>query len=130
MVRRVNWSPAREPKGLDPPAPPKAPINPPPLPRWIKISKIMNAPSGSRMKFSPTDSISHMAANSLGDPETRLREIIIEVGRRRGKPTLPNTPERMGRRRGENSPCWNTSPQRKRGGAGSYPARALGGGYE
>ena len=33
---------AREPKALEPPAPPKAPDRPPPLPRWISTSRIRN----------------------------------------------------------------------------------------
>src|SRR6516164_585599 len=65
MVRRVNWSPAREPKGLEPPAPPRAPIRPPPLPRWIKINNIMNAPSGSSTKFNDQASNVHIANASL-----------------------------------------------------------------
>ena len=40
----TNWSPAREPNGLDPPAPPNAPASPPPLPRWISTISISNRP--------------------------------------------------------------------------------------
>src|SRR5436305_12272 len=39
-VIRVKRSPAREPKALEPPTPPKAPAKPPPLPRWIRTSRI------------------------------------------------------------------------------------------
>jgi hypothetical protein len=36
----VNRSPAFAPKALCPPPPPNAPTNPPPLPRWTKMSRI------------------------------------------------------------------------------------------
>src|SRR3974390_2188903 len=42
MVTRVNVSPAREPKALEPPAPPNTPVKPPPLPRCSKIMPIKN----------------------------------------------------------------------------------------
>ena len=42
IVTRVNVSPAREPKALEPPTPPKAPASPPPLPRWMSTIKIKN----------------------------------------------------------------------------------------
>src|SRR5439155_26952461 len=51
MVMRVNWSPAREPNGLEPPEPPRAPIKPPPLPRWISTSRIKNKPMARTKKF-------------------------------------------------------------------------------
>src|SRR5437762_416668 len=44
MVMRVNLSPARLPKALEPPAPPNAPARPPPLPRWISTSRIRKMP--------------------------------------------------------------------------------------
>src|SRR5262245_54827960 len=52
MVMRVKASPAREPNGLEPPTPPKAPTSPPPLPRWIRTSRIRNRLRSSRMAFS------------------------------------------------------------------------------
>ena len=42
MVILVNRSPALVPKALWPPMPPKAPANPPPLPRWINTNTIRN----------------------------------------------------------------------------------------
>src|SRR3954451_19822532 len=51
MVIRVNVSPALDPNGLDPPAPPNAPISPPPLPRWIRMVRINNRPSRMMTKF-------------------------------------------------------------------------------
>jgi hypothetical protein len=42
MVILVNVSPALVPNALEPPAPPKAPASPPPLPRWIKIRQTRN----------------------------------------------------------------------------------------
>src|ERR1700678_1425584 len=51
MVMRVKVSPAREPKALEPPAPPKAPDRPPPLPRWISTSRIKNRLDRIRTKF-------------------------------------------------------------------------------
>jgi len=40
IVILVKTSPAFVPNALDPPAPPKAPASPPPLPRWIKTRQI------------------------------------------------------------------------------------------
>src|SRR5437588_3006592 len=51
MVMRVKVSPAREPNGLEPPVPPRAPIRPPPLPRWINTRRIRNRPRMIRKKF-------------------------------------------------------------------------------
>jgi hypothetical protein len=42
IVIRVKTSPALVPNALWPPAPPKAPAKPPPLPCWIKTSAIRN----------------------------------------------------------------------------------------
>ena len=42
MVTRVKTSPALVPKALEPPAPPKAPARPPPLPRWIRTRQMRN----------------------------------------------------------------------------------------
>lgn len=42
MVTRVNMSPALVPKALWPPMPPKAPVKPPPRPRWTSTSRIKN----------------------------------------------------------------------------------------
>src|SRR5262249_54542610 len=52
MVMRVKASPAREPKGLEPPTPPRAPTSPPPLPRWINTSRIRNRLRIRRIAFS------------------------------------------------------------------------------
>src|SRR5579885_3218214 len=51
MVMRVKASPARDPKALEPPAPPKAPASPPPLPRWMRMSRIRNNPTSTRRMF-------------------------------------------------------------------------------
>src|SRR3954468_24343405 len=51
MVIRVNVSPALDPNGLDPPAPPKAPISPPPFPRWIRMVRISSRPRTMMTKF-------------------------------------------------------------------------------
>src|SRR5262249_13292410 len=50
-VMRVNKSPAREPNGLDPPTPPKAPARPPPLPRWMRIMPIRIRPDRMTTPF-------------------------------------------------------------------------------
>src|SRR5690606_799892 len=42
-VTRVNTSPALVPKALWPPAPPSAPVRPPPRPRWTSTSRIRNS---------------------------------------------------------------------------------------
>src|SRR5262245_55902905 len=39
-------------EGRAPPVPPRAPIRPPPLPRWIRTSRIRNRPSRIKKKFS------------------------------------------------------------------------------
>src|SRR6516225_4288024 len=51
MVMRVKVSPAREPKALEPPEPPKAPAKPPPLPFWINTRRIRNIPTSSKTIF-------------------------------------------------------------------------------
>src|SRR3954452_23532777 len=43
IVTRVKTSPALVPKALEPPAAPKAPARPPPLPRWIRTRQIMKS---------------------------------------------------------------------------------------
>src|ERR1700690_2300568 len=65
MVSRVNESPAREPNGLEPPEPPRAPIRPPPLPRWISTSRMRNAPSTNRIRFKGPGSHDHAMCASL-----------------------------------------------------------------
>jgi hypothetical protein len=42
MVTRVNMSPAFVPKALWPPIPPRAPVKPPPRPRWTSTKRIKN----------------------------------------------------------------------------------------
>src|SRR5262245_30240959 len=51
MVIRVNVSPAREPKALEPPTPPKAPASPPPLPLWINTKRIKKSPKSNPSRF-------------------------------------------------------------------------------
>ena len=42
IVTRVNMSPALVPNALWPPMPPKAPVKPPPRPRWTRTNRIRN----------------------------------------------------------------------------------------
>src|ERR1019366_5741113 len=118
MVSRVNWSPAREPKGLEPPAPPRAPINPPPLPRWIRIKRIRNGPRISRMTFNKFARIA-MTATSLGGSQTHGEENYYRSEPTRRKADFGLRVEMMGRRGGGKSLKRvlrdHTSPTRKRG---------------
>src|SRR5262245_28362117 len=61
MVILVNRSPAREPKALEPPTPPKAPASPPPLPRWINTNRIRKSPSSNTNQFKKTGTHDHTA---------------------------------------------------------------------
>src|SRR6266849_807917 len=61
MVRRVKASPAREPNGLEPPTPPKAPARPPPLPRWIKTRRMRNSPLRRMKTFKKLARNGHIA---------------------------------------------------------------------
>lgn len=58
MVIRVNVSPALVPNALWPPSPPKAPANPPPLPRWIRMIPI-------KIKAVRNNKVINNAANML-----------------------------------------------------------------
>src|SRR5262245_35097893 len=61
----MNWSPARDPKALEPPAPPKAPAKPPPLPRWISTMNISTRLTRMMMMFRTTEN-QPAEANSTG----------------------------------------------------------------
>src|SRR5687768_6417692 len=76
MVTRVNWSPAREPKGLDPPVPPSAPMRPPPLPRWIRTSRIRNRPISRIRRLSRSENTPHEKVSRRSDPAPEQIAII------------------------------------------------------
>src|SRR5947209_13116339 len=95
MVIRVNVSPALDPNGLDPPAPPNAPISPPPLPRWIRMVRIRSRPIAIMAKFNRFDrNVTWLDTIVLRGvrPHRRVRAGAGE-GNVIGRPGLPGNPE-------------------------------------
>src|SRR5262245_9092754 len=104
MVILVNVSPAREPNALEPPAPPKAPARPPPLPRWISTSTIRNRPATPSTMFSTNGTHAGGAAHngistlviSLSFPVLGgLQNAIIREAAARRRRVCPGTPPRL-----------------------------------
>src|SRR5262249_33986583 len=98
MVMRVKVSPAREPKALEPPAPPKAPAKPPPLPRWISTSRIRNTldristmfiTGGSHVGTSASTTRSVIATASSFRGSVRNEKGHYKRRGRRGRAILP-----------------------------------------
>src|SRR5262245_23435304 len=75
-------SPARDPKALEPPEPPRAPTNPPPLPRWISTSPMSRTLRISTITFNRPGNQVHgcQAAKSMLDTSCPLYAL---EGRRR-----------------------------------------------
>src|SRR5947209_16027138 len=95
-VTRVNVSPAREPKALEPPTPPNAPANPPPWPRWIRTSRMRKThrmrtkklrTPGNQVQKSAISTVEFLSCPNRGKPKpweaVRLEETGI-IGERGG----------------------------------------------
>src|SRR5271166_2479277 len=80
---RVKASPAREPNGLEPPTPLNAPTRPPPLPRWIRTSRIRKRPRKKRTKFNRPGNHDHTARSPFREDSAISDNQTVIIGSRR-----------------------------------------------